>query len=49
MSHRLFVDDSFFFFRPNVDECRAVKHILQIYEDAFGQAINFHKSHIFFS
>ncbi|XP_057999211.1 uncharacterized protein LOC131178291 [Hevea brasiliensis] len=49
VSHLLFVDDSFFFFWPDVKECHTVKYILATYEGAFGQAINFQKSGIFFS
>lgn len=39
----------FFFFRANLAECDAMKFILNTYETALGQAINYEKSGIFFS
>lgn len=41
VSHLLFADDSFFFFKANVVEATVVKNILQEYEDASGQSVNF--------
>ena len=49
VSHLLFAGDYFLFFRAYVEECNVMKGILTIYESAFGQAINFQKSSIFFS
>lgn len=47
--HLLFADDSFFFFLASNSECEKIKTILNIYENASGQAINYGKSGIFFS
>jgi hypothetical protein len=49
VSHLLFADDSFLFFRANVDEALVMKNILSTYELASGQTINFQKSGIFCS
>lgn len=49
VSHLLFADDSFLFFRANEGETRAMKDILRIYEEASGQEVNFAKSEVFFS
>lgn len=49
MSHLLFVDNSFFFFRADANDCIIVKLILHTYENTFGQAVNLKKSGIFFS
>lgn len=46
ISHLLFVDDSFFFFQANVEECSTVKRILHEYEMASKQVVNFLKSSI---
>nr|DAD38904.1 TPA_asm: hypothetical protein HUJ06_013226 [Nelumbo nucifera] len=43
VSHLLFADDSFFFFKVEEMECNAMKNILKVYEEASGQAINFQK------
>ena len=48
ISHLLCVNDSFFFFRADIREVRAMKHIFSTYEAAFSQSINFVKSGIFF-
>lgn len=48
MSHLLFADDSFLFFKAKVEEALAVKRVLQEYEHQSGQAVNFNKSGIFF-
>ncbi|CAN1729936.1 LINE-1 reverse transcriptase homolog [Linum perenne] len=49
VTHLLFADDSFFFFRADIEETRKVKDIFQKYGRASGQLINFAKSGIFFS
>jgi len=49
ISHLLFADDCFLFFRGSVDEATVLKNILANYEAASGQAINFQKSEIFCS
>ncbi|RVW31876.1 Transposon TX1 uncharacterized 149 kDa protein [Vitis vinifera] len=49
ISHLLFVDDSFFFFRADVVESSTMHTIFAKYESDSGQAINFQKSGIFFS
>jgi hypothetical protein len=49
ISHLLFADDCFLFFKANVNEAAAMKNILATYEAASGQAINFQKSEIFCS
>lgn len=47
ISHLLFVDDNFFFFRASPEECNMFKQILMTYEQASGQAINLQKSGVF--
>jgi hypothetical protein len=49
ISHLLFADDCFLFFRASSNEAEAMKNILATYEAASGQAINFQKSEIFCS
>lgn len=49
VSHLLFADDSFLFFKGTTDEAHAVKAILSTYERVSGQSINYQKSGIFFS
>ncbi|KAK9084133.1 hypothetical protein Scep_030604 [Stephania cephalantha] len=49
ITHLLFADDSFLFFRASVEEAMELKGILDTYEKASGQAINFQKSALFFS
>ncbi|CAN1804672.1 Putative ribonuclease H protein At1g65750 [Linum perenne] len=49
VSHLLFADDSFFFFRAEIEEARRVKELFEKYGIASGQLINFAKSGIFFS
>lgn len=39
----LISDDSFLFFRANIGETEVLKNILDTYEAALGQAINFRK------
>ncbi|KAA3483393.1 LINE-1 reverse transcriptase isogeny [Gossypium australe] len=49
ITHLFFADDSFLFFKATRSECSLVKTILDVYEQASGQAGNFKKSRIFFS
>jgi hypothetical protein len=49
ISHLLFADDCFLFFRANVREAQCMKKILNDYEKASGQAINYVKSEVYFS
>lgn len=49
VTHLLFADDSFLFFKPVEEEAQQVKLILQMYEAISGQAINLQKSGICFS
>lgn len=49
ISHLLFVDDNFLFFRGTNIEAQAVKSILMAYERSSGQSINYQKSGIYFS
>jgi len=49
ISHLLFVDDCFLFFRANVDLANKMRAILSTYERASGEAINLKKSEIFCS
>ena len=49
ISHLFFADDSFFFFKANMQECQHIKECFSIYEKASGQLINFQKSSLSFS
>lgn len=49
VSHLLFADDSFLFFRANEQEAGTIMDILHKYELASGQAINLDKSEIMLS
>lgn len=49
ISHLLFADDSFLFFKAIEREHLFIKDILATYEQAFDQTVNFEKSGIFFS
>ncbi|KAL8146232.1 hypothetical protein AgCh_004104 [Apium graveolens] len=49
ISHLLFADDCYFFFKAIESEARVMKNIIKRYEELSGQAINFHKSTITFS
>lgn len=44
-----FADDSFPFFRANLQESSMISKYLKLYEKASGQMVNFHKSSISFS
>lgn len=46
ISHLLFANDAFLFFRASIDESKTMKHIRTVYEEASSQAINFNKSGI---
>lgn len=43
VSHLLFADDCYFFFRATESEATTMKNIMQRYEDLSGQAINLTK------
>ncbi|XP_060974078.1 uncharacterized protein LOC115695073 [Cannabis sativa] len=47
--HMLFADDSYVYCKANVSEATHVMHLLQIYEQASGQQVNYSKSSVFFS
>lgn len=49
ITHLLFADDSFLFFKAITEEAHSIKQILNSYELYSGQAVNFQKSGIFFS
>jgi hypothetical protein len=49
ISHLLFADDCFIFFRASDSEAGTMKNILSTYEAASGQAINLQKSEIYCS
>lgn len=49
ISHLLFADDSFLFFKAAVEEARSIKELLVKYEEYSGQSINFQKSGVFYS
>lgn len=49
VTHLLFADDIFLFFKANVMEAQSIKTLLDSYVQQSGQAINFSKSGIFFS
>lgn len=49
ITHLLFANDSFIFFRANLSESTICKHILDLYATASCQLINFEKSSINFS
>ena len=48
VTHSLFADDSFLFFKATASEASAVKCVLNTYESWSGQAVNYQKSAIFF-
>ncbi|CAI8613075.1 unnamed protein product [Vicia faba] len=49
ISHLLFTDDCFLFFKVVPNEASEMKNILDTYEEASGQAINLQKSELFCS
>ena len=49
ISYLFFADDSLIFTKATIEECNAMLQILQTYEKASGQVINFEKSAILFS
>lgn len=49
VTHLLFVDDSFLFFKSTEAEALSIKSLLNRYEANSGQAVNYFKSGIFFS
>lgn len=49
VSHLLFADDCFLFFKATEQETLKMKKILATYEATLGQMINFNESEIFFS
>ncbi|XP_074344603.1 uncharacterized protein LOC141683750 [Apium graveolens] len=49
VSHLLFADDSYFFFRATRTEALVMRNIFLKYERISGQAINFNKSSVVFS
>lgn len=49
ISHLLFADDSFLFFRATTEEARNIKNLLVSYEKYSGQSVNFQKSGVYFS
>lgn len=49
ITHLLFADDSFLFFKATTNEARRVKLLLNDYGSSSGQMINYQKSGIFFS
>ncbi|XP_074328182.1 uncharacterized protein LOC141666094 [Apium graveolens] len=49
VTHLLFADDNFLFFKATANEASIVKNVLDTYENWSGQAVNYQKSAIFFS
>lgn len=49
VSHLLFADDSFLFFKGTTEEAHKIKSILSLYEKWSGQSVNYLKSGVFFS
>ncbi|XP_074336668.1 uncharacterized protein LOC141673834 [Apium graveolens] len=49
ITHLLFVDDSFLFFKATREEALRVKGILNDYADSSGQSVNYLKSGVFYS
>lgn len=49
ITHLLFVDDSFLFFRATSKEAMSIKNLIVTYEKCSGQSVNFQKSGVYFS
>lgn len=49
ITHLLFADDNFLFLRASFLECSYLKHILEVYEMALGQCVNFQECAVSFS
>jgi hypothetical protein len=49
ISHLFFTDDSLLFCKATMEECRTLLTILDIYERASGQKLNYRKTSLFFS
>lgn len=49
LTHLMYVDDCLLFCMVVPSEVEKIKSILSVYEKALGQAINMHKSQIYFS
>lgn len=49
ISHLLFADDSFLFFRATAEETTRIKALLSKYDVSSGQSVNYQKSGIYFS
>lgn len=49
ISHLLFADDNIIFTRSTHEEACQIDHLLQVYEQAFGQRINLDKSELTFN
>lgn len=49
ITHLLFADDSFLFFKANKEETQVIKELLNQYEMSSGQSVNYQKSRVFFS
>lgn len=49
ISHMLFADDCYLFFRASGIKANVIKNVLRRYENISGQAINFNKSSVMFS
>ncbi|KAL8099281.1 hypothetical protein AgCh_031813 [Apium graveolens] len=49
ISHMLFADDSYIYYRANMEEAGRMMEMLEVYEKATGQKVNMKKSSVFFS